>query len=173
MIGKILGNCRILKKLGEGGMGSVYLARDLTLEREVALKIIAPELARRPGLMARFRVEAIAQAKLNHSHIVTIHSFDQEKDIYYIVMDYVLRFGYETSSILMIVHARIRALHQYLILFSFFHKFCLICFALDACLENRSTAHRGIILRAPSADLVTSQCQRKCAYSAVEGPNIN
>ncbi|NIM12796.1 MAG: protein kinase [Candidatus Aminicenantes bacterium] len=89
MIGKILGNCRILKKLGEGGMGSVYLARDLTLEREVALKVIAAELARRPGLMARFRVEAIAQAKLSHSHIVTIHSFDQEKDIYYIVMEYV------------------------------------------------------------------------------------
>jgi serine/threonine protein kinase len=89
MIGKILGNCRILKKLGEGGMGSVYLARDLSLEREVALKIIAPELARRPGLMARFRVEAIAQARLNHSHIVTIHTFDQEKDIYYIVMEYV------------------------------------------------------------------------------------
>jgi serine/threonine protein kinase len=89
MIGKILGNCRILKKLGEGGMGSVYLARDLTLEREVALKVIAAELARRPGLMARFRVEAIAQARLNHSHIVTIHSFDQEKDIYYIVMEHV------------------------------------------------------------------------------------
>jgi serine/threonine protein kinase len=89
MIGKILGNCRILKKLGEGGMGSVYLARDLTLEREVAVKIISPELARNPALMARFRVEAIAQAKLNHTNIVTIHSFDQEKDIYYIVMEHV------------------------------------------------------------------------------------
>lgn len=89
MIGKILGNYRILKKIGEGGMGSVYLARDLSLEREVAVKIIAPELARNPGLMARFRVEAIAQAKLNHTNIVTIHSFDQEKDIYYIVMEYV------------------------------------------------------------------------------------
>lgn len=88
MIGKILGNYRILKKIGEGGMGSVFLARDLSLEREVAIKIIAPELARNPGLMARFRVEAIAQAKLNHSNIVTIHSFDQEKDIYYIVMEY-------------------------------------------------------------------------------------
>ncbi|MGD2088094.1 MAG: serine/threonine-protein kinase [Candidatus Aminicenantes bacterium] len=88
MIGKILGNYRILKKIGEGGMGSVYLARDLSLEREVAIKIIAPELARNPGLMARFRVEAIAQAKLNHTNIVTIHSFDQEKDIYYIVMEY-------------------------------------------------------------------------------------
>ena len=88
MIGKILGNYRILKKIGEGGMGSVYLARDLSLEREVAIKIIAPELARNPGLMARFRVEAIAQAKLNHTNIVTIHTFDQEKDIYYIVMEY-------------------------------------------------------------------------------------
>jgi serine/threonine protein kinase len=88
MIGTILGNYRILKKIGEGGMGSVYLTRDLTLEREVAIKIIAPELARNPGLMARFRVEAIAQAKLNHTNIVTIHSFNQEKDIYYIVMEY-------------------------------------------------------------------------------------
>ncbi|MCP5106177.1 MAG: protein kinase, partial [bacterium] len=76
-------------KLGEGGMGSVYLARDLTLEREVAIKLIAPELARKPSLMARFRVEAIAQAKLNHSNITAIHSFDQEKDHFYIVMEYV------------------------------------------------------------------------------------
>jgi serine/threonine protein kinase len=89
MIGSILGNYRILKKIGEGGMGAVYLARDLSLEREVAIKIIAPELARNPALMARFRVEAIAQAKLNHTNIVTIHSFDQEKDSYFIVMEHV------------------------------------------------------------------------------------
>jgi serine/threonine-protein kinase len=89
MIGEVLGNYRILKKLGEGGMGTVYLARDLSLEREVALKVISPELARNPRLMARFRVEAIAQAKLNHSNITVIHSFDQEKDSYYIVMEFV------------------------------------------------------------------------------------
>jgi serine/threonine-protein kinase len=89
MQGKILGNYRVLKKIGEGGMGAVYLARDVGLEREVAVKVISPELARNPGLMARFRVEAIAQARLNHSNIVTIHSFEQQKDIYYIVMEYV------------------------------------------------------------------------------------
>jgi len=89
MEGKILGNYQILKKIGEGGMGAVYLARDVGLEREVAVKIISPELARNPGLMARFRVEAIAQARLNHFNIVTIHSFEQQKDIYYIVMEYV------------------------------------------------------------------------------------
>jgi serine/threonine-protein kinase len=89
MEGKILGNYQILRKIGEGGMGTVYVARDVGLERDVAIKIISPELARNPGLMARFRVEAIAQARLNHSNIVTIHSFEQQKDTYYIVMEYV------------------------------------------------------------------------------------
>jgi len=79
----------MIRKIGEGGMGSVYLARDLSLEREVAIKIISPELARNPELMARFRVEAIAQARLNHTNIVTIHSFEHRKQIYYIVMEYV------------------------------------------------------------------------------------
>jgi serine/threonine protein kinase len=86
---KTLGNYRILKKIGAGGMGAVYLAHDMSLEREVAVKIISPELARNPHLMARFRVEAIAQARLNHTHIVTIHSFDQQEETYYIVMEYV------------------------------------------------------------------------------------
>jgi serine/threonine protein kinase len=89
MMEKTLGNYHILKKIGEGGMGSVYLARDLSLQREVALKVIAPELARSPQLMTRFRVEAIAQARLNHPCIATIHSFDHQEDVYYIVMEYV------------------------------------------------------------------------------------
>lgn len=89
MSGEILGNYRILEKLGEGGMGAVYLAHDLGLEREVALKVIAPELARNPQLMARFRVEAIAQAKLNHSNITAIHSFDEAGGHCYIVMEFV------------------------------------------------------------------------------------
>jgi len=89
MSNKIFGDYEILKKLGEGGMGAVYLARDINLQREVAIKIIAPELSRHTRLISRFRVEAIAQAKLNHTNIVTIHSFSQEKNIYYIVMEYV------------------------------------------------------------------------------------
>lgn len=89
LVGKVIGNYRVIRKIGEGGMGAVYLSRDLRLEREVALKIVAPELARNAGLMARFRVEAIAQAKLNHTNIVTIYSFEQEKEMYYIVMEYV------------------------------------------------------------------------------------
>ncbi len=86
---QVLGNYRVLKKIGSGGMGSVYLARDTGLEREVVVKIISPQLARSPKLMARFRVEAIAQARLNHPNIVTIHSFEQQGDTYFIVMEYV------------------------------------------------------------------------------------
>lgn len=89
MIGDTIGNYRIINKLGEGGMGTVFLAQDLTLQRDVALKVIAHELARNQNLMQRFRIEAIAQAKLNHTNITTIHSFDEEKDSFYIVMEYV------------------------------------------------------------------------------------
>lgn len=89
MIGAIIGNYKIIRKIGEGGMGAVYLARDLTLEREVALKVIAPALAQKPRLMARFKIEAIAQARLNHPNVVIIYSFEQVGDFYFIVMEYI------------------------------------------------------------------------------------
>ena len=89
MIGATLSNYSIVRLLGEGGMGAVYLAKDLTLQREVAVKIISPELARNPELMNRFRVEAIAQARLNHPNIVSIYAFSQERDVYFIVMEYI------------------------------------------------------------------------------------
>ncbi len=84
-----LGNYRILQKIGEGGMGTVFLGRDMGLEREVVIKVISPQWARNPRLMKRFKVEAIAQARLNHPGIVTIHSFEQQGDTYFIVMEYV------------------------------------------------------------------------------------
>lgn len=89
MIGATLSNYSIVRLLGEGGMGAVYLAKDLTLQRDVAVKIISPELARNPELMNRFRVEAIAQARLNHPNIVSIYAFSQERDVYFIVMEYI------------------------------------------------------------------------------------
>jgi serine/threonine protein kinase len=94
-VGRNLGGYRILSMLGAGGMGTVFHAQDLNLERDVALKVIAPELARNPVLMNRFKVEAIAQAKLNHKSVVTIHTFCRDdtflekRPIYYFVMEYV------------------------------------------------------------------------------------
>src|SRR6185436_4791343 len=64
---------RIVGALGSGGMGEVYLAQDLTLERTVALKILPPQLVRNEERLRRFVIEAKAASSLNHPSIVTIH----------------------------------------------------------------------------------------------------
>ena len=64
MIGQHLGHYQILAKLGEGGMGQVYRARDTRLGREVALKILPPDLAKNPASLSRFEQEARHVARL-------------------------------------------------------------------------------------------------------------
>src|SRR5262245_2906905 len=75
MLPESLGHYRIVRLLGRGGMGEVYLAEDLTLGRQVALKILPPGLAATGR--ERFEREARAVAALNHPNIVTLHSIDQ------------------------------------------------------------------------------------------------
>ena len=91
LIGKIVrARYRVLKKLGEGGMGSVYLAEQIAINRNVALKILHPDYARDPEFVKRFRQEAKLAASLSHHNIVTIFDFDQADDgSLYIVMEYV------------------------------------------------------------------------------------
>lgn len=84
-----IGDFQLLEKLGEGGMGEVWRARDLMLEREVALKLLKPDLALREDVLDRFRTEAIALARLNHPNIATLYSFSRHSDHYYMVMEYV------------------------------------------------------------------------------------
>ena len=79
----------LLERIGEGGMGEVFRAMDTMLEREVAIKALRPALAARPDLVERFRVEAIALAKLNHPNIAAVYSFLHEHDTYFMVMLYV------------------------------------------------------------------------------------
>ena len=80
----------ILEILGRGGMGVVYKARQKDLDRLVALKILAPEVARDSSFAERFNREAKALARLNHPHIVTIYDFGvTEAGQYYFVMEYV------------------------------------------------------------------------------------
>jgi serine/threonine protein kinase len=79
----------IIQCLGRGGMGVVYMARQKTLNRLVALKLLAPERSADAKFAARFEKEAQALAALNHPHIVTIHDFGQAGGFFYLLMEYI------------------------------------------------------------------------------------
>ena len=89
MIGRTLLHYEILEKLGEGGMGEVWLARDTRLDREVAIKVLSPEVAADPERLERFRREAKAVAALNHPNIVIIHSVEEDGDVPFFTMEHV------------------------------------------------------------------------------------
>ncbi|MCE9613831.1 MAG: protein kinase [Lentisphaerae bacterium] len=88
-IAPLFPSLEILECLGRGGMGVVYKARQKSLNRLVALKILAPERVKDPAFAKRFVVEAEALARLNHANIVTIHDFGQADGLFYFVMEYV------------------------------------------------------------------------------------
>src|SRR4051812_31538082 len=77
------------RKLARGGMSNVYLARDLLLDRPVAVKVLFPEYAKEESFVERFRREAQAAANLNHPNIVAIYDWGQQASTYFIVMEYV------------------------------------------------------------------------------------
>ncbi|MCK6471987.1 MAG: protein kinase [Planctomycetes bacterium] len=84
-----VGNYELLAKIGEGGMGAVYRARQLPIDREVALKLLPPELARDREFIERFLREARATAKLNHPNIIAGIDVGQADGYYYFAMEYV------------------------------------------------------------------------------------
>jgi serine/threonine protein kinase len=89
MIGKVVGTYKIIEKIGEGGMGSVYKGIDEMLEREVAIKMLRPELASQHHVVERFRTEAKTLAKLNHTNIATVFNFIHQDEHYFMVMEFV------------------------------------------------------------------------------------
>ena len=89
MIGEQILHYKILKKLGEGGMGVVYLAEDLHLERKVAIKFLPHHISAGIEDIERFKVEAKAAAALNHPNITTIYSIEESGDLSFIVMEYI------------------------------------------------------------------------------------
>ena len=82
-----IGDYRIIAKLGEGGMGAVYRAEDIKLKREVALKVMRPEIAHHPASKERFLREARAVAALKHDHIVTIFQVGEENGVPFLAME--------------------------------------------------------------------------------------
>ena len=88
--GTKLGRYEIRSKIGEGGMGEVYLAEDVKLGRTVALKILSVEVAADHKRMQRFVQEARLASSLNHPHIVTIHEIEEEAQPPFIATEYIL-----------------------------------------------------------------------------------
>src|SRR5512135_2716544 len=88
-VGQTIGNYMITAKLGEGGMGVVYLAEHPVIGRKVAMKAIHPELSRNPEVVSRFVTEAKAVNQIGNEHIVDIHDFGTTPDgEFYFIMEF-------------------------------------------------------------------------------------
>lgn len=86
---KSLGGYDVLKQLGRGGMGTVYLGRQNSLDRLVALKVMNPDKARNPGFVARFTREAYAAAQLVHHNVVQIYDIGEDRGTHFFSMEFV------------------------------------------------------------------------------------
>ena len=86
---KINERYEIIKSIGEGGMANVYLAHDIILNRDVAIKVLRGDLANDPKFVRRFQREALASSSLSHPNIVEMYDVGEDKGTYYIVMEYV------------------------------------------------------------------------------------
>ena len=87
LIGRTLGHYRIVERIGAGGMGVVYRARDERLDRDVAVKVLHRDVARDADRLSRFEREAKAVAKLDHPNILSIHDFGSEDGVTYAVTE--------------------------------------------------------------------------------------
>jgi serine/threonine protein kinase len=87
--GESVDHYQVLRPLGRGAMGEVYLARDSKLGRKVALKLMRPELFENQEAVARFQHEARAMARVNHPNVVTIHAVGEHRGMPYVAMEYI------------------------------------------------------------------------------------
>jgi serine/threonine-protein kinase len=87
--GRTFGDYRVTRRLGQGGMGAVYLADQISLNRRVALKFLRPELAANPISLKRFQAEAEAVARLNHANIVQVYAISECDGLHFMALEYV------------------------------------------------------------------------------------
>ncbi len=93
-----VGQYEIIGELGQGGMATVYRAHDLALDRQVAIKLMMPELRATPGMAERFMREARTSAQLSHPHIIPIYAVKEVEDLLFFVMKYIQ--GRDLDSVL-------------------------------------------------------------------------
>jgi serine/threonine-protein kinase len=89
LTGKTLGDFHVLRRLGQGGMGQVYVAEQLSLKRKVALKLLRKELAANTVSLQRFKAEAEAVARATHANIVQVYAIGECNGIHYMALEYV------------------------------------------------------------------------------------
>ena len=89
MLGQTLGHYRLVEKIGAGGMGVVYKARDERLDRDVAVKVLPAGALADEEARSRFRKEALALSRLNHPNVATIHDFNTEGGVDFLAMEYI------------------------------------------------------------------------------------
>src|SRR5512146_3044770 len=89
LIGQQLGHYTILELVGTGGMGNVYRAHDQHLDRDVAVKVIPAGMLADPTARQRLRNEALMLSRLNHPNIATVHDFDTENGIDFLVTEFI------------------------------------------------------------------------------------
>jgi serine/threonine-protein kinase len=90
LVGQRLGHYRIVEKIGAGGMGEVYRAYDEHLDREVAIKVLLPGILADEHSRKQFHKEALTLSKLSHPNIATIHDFDTQQGVDFLVMEFIL-----------------------------------------------------------------------------------
>ncbi len=86
---RTMGGCKLIRRIGKGAMGVVYLADQIDLKRKVAFKILDPKFSSDPSYIERFQMEAQAAAQLNHPNIVKVYDFGSEDNLWYIVNEYI------------------------------------------------------------------------------------
>src|SRR6476661_7878939 len=89
LTGRMLGDFHVLRRLGQGGMGQVYLAEQISLKRKVALKLLRPELAGNDISLKRFKAEAEAIARATHANIVQVYAIGDHEGLHYMALEFV------------------------------------------------------------------------------------
>ncbi|MBC7234272.1 MAG: protein kinase [Chloroflexi bacterium] len=137
LVNQTLDRYRIDALLGEGGMGAVFRARDVTLQRDVAIKVMHPQFARRPDFRERFLQEARTAARLDHPGIVKVHDFGQARSYLYIVMEFI------PGSNLRTLLQELKARSQWIVLSEAIELIRQVALAIDYA-HRQGVLHRDI-----------------------------